>query len=287
MPLNTYQKTCYRWFGRIAEDASTEKLALDLEKAHIDMRVAAYLAYVWVNTVLVGIVTTVIFLSLIFFLGLDFAFSLILLIFAVLVTILSYFIFMKLPGSKAKFRGKQINLHLPYALNFISAMSAAGVTPTEIFKSLSKQKIYGEIREEALWIYRDVELLGRDIISAMKANINRTPSEKFKEFLQGAIVTVQSGGALKPYFMGKADQYTRENRVAQRQMIESLGIMAEAYVSAAVAGILMILVVIPILMIISGQISSQITFMYIFIVIIIPLVHVGFAVVLSSMMTKV
>ena len=287
MALNSYQKMCYRWFGRVAENASTERLGLSLEKAHIDMRAAAYLSYAWVNTILVGIVSTIVFVSLILFLALDIGTSLLFVIMIVLSTVIAYFYFLRMPSFKARARGKQIDLHLPYALNFISAMSAAGVTPTEIFKSLSKQRIYGEIREEALWIYRDVELLGRDIISAIKANINRTPSEKFKEFLQGAVVTVQSGGALKPYFMGKADQYTRENRVAQRQMIESLGIMAEAYVSAAVAGVLMILVVIPILMIISGAVAQQITFMYVFILIIIPLIHIGFSVVLSSMISKV
>jgi hypothetical protein len=106
-------------------------------------------------------------------------------------------------------RKKKIDVNLAYAINFISAMASAGVTPTEIFKSLSKQRIYGEIRDEALWIFRDISILGKDIISAIKANINRTPSEKFKEFLQGAIVTVQSGGALKPYFMAKAEQYSR------------------------------------------------------------------------------
>ena len=287
MPLNSYQKLCYRWFGRIAENASSEKLGLNLEKAHIDMRVAAYLSFVWVTTILVAIITAVVFISLILFLGLDIAISLLFIILIAVVTVVGYYLLMKLPYFKARSRAKKIDLHLPYALNFISAMSAAGVTPTEIFKSLSKQRIYGEIREEALWIYRDVELLGRDIISAMKANINRTPSEKFKEFLQGAVVTVQSGGALKPYFMNKAEQYTRENRVAQKQMLESLGIMAEAYVSSAVAGILMILVVIPILMIISGLVSSQIMFMYLFIVVVIPLIHIGFAVVLSSMISKV
>ena len=287
MPLNAYQKMCYRWFGRIAENSSLDKLGLELERAHIDMRPAAYLAYVWVNTLLTAAVSTVFFFSLIFFLSLDLGVTVLFIIFIVITTVLSYFLFLKLPSFKAKSRGKQIDLHLPFALNFIAAMSAAGVTPTEIFKSLSKQKIYGEIREEALWIYRDVELLGRDIISAIKSNINRTPSEKFKEFLQGAVVTVQSGGALKPYFMGKAEQYTRENRIAQRQMIESLGIMAEAYVSAAVAGVLMILVVIPILMIISGSISQQIAFMYLFILFIIPLIHIGFSVILSSMISKV
>jgi flagellar protein FlaJ len=178
-------------------------------------------------------------------------------------------------------------MHLPYALNFIAAMSSAGITPTEIFKSLSKQKIYGEIREESLWIYRDVGLLGRDIISAMKANIRRTPSEKFKEFLQGAVVTVSSGGALKPYFMSKAEQYTRENRVAQKQLIESLGIMAEAYVTAAVAGVLLIIIILPLLMIMSGAGNSQLPILYVFIFLVVPLIHVGFAYVLSSMSMRV
>jgi len=287
LPLNNYQKMCYRWFGRVAENTSSEKLALDLEKAHINMRVAAYLTFVWVTTLVVGVVTSVVIFSLILFMGINILISTLFIILIPIFTVLGYQLLMKLPNFKAKSRSKEIDLHLPYALNFISAMSAAGVTPTEIFRSLSKQRIYGEIREEALWIYRDVELLGKDIISAIKANIKRTPSNKFKEFLQGAIVTVQSGGALKTYFMGKAEQYTRENRVAQKQMIENLGIMAEAYVSAAVAGVLMILVVIPILMIISGVVSQQIVYMYIFIVVVIPLIHIGFAVILSSMISKV
>jgi flagellar protein FlaJ len=205
----------------------------------------------------------------------------------VLCTLLAYFYLMSYPSQKAKSRARKIDLHLPYALNFISAMSSAGITPTEIFKSLSKQHIYGEIREEALWIYRDVGLLGRDVISAIRSNIHRTPSEKFKEFLQGAIVTVQSGGALKPYFMSKAEQYTRENRVVQKQLIESLGIMAEAYVTAAVAGVLLIIIIIPLMMIISQADVSELNFMYVFVFMIVPMIHIGFAVILSSMSQKV
>jgi flagellar protein FlaJ len=202
-------------------------------------------------------------------------------------TLIAFLYFKTMPASRAKARAKKIDLHLPYALNFISAMSSAGITPTEIFKSLSKQQIYGEIRDEALWIYRDVGLLGRDIISAIKANINRTPSEKFKEFLQGAVVTVQSGGALKPYFMAKAEQYTRENRVAQKQLIESLGIMAESYVTAAVAGVLLIIIIIPLLIIIGGRPVSELMGMYLFALIVVPLIHIGFTVVLTSMSTRV
>jgi flagellar protein FlaJ len=160
-------------------------------------------------------------------------------------------------------------------------MSSAGVTPTEIFKSLSKQDIYGEIKEEASWIYRDVTLMGMDVITSIRSNMEITPSQKFKEFLQGMIVTVTSGGSLKNYFMNKANQYMWENRQEQKQLLESLGIMAESYVTAAVAGILLLLIVIPLMMIISGDFNS--TFLYILIFMVTPLVHIGFAVVIKSM----
>jgi flagellar protein FlaJ len=202
-------------------------------------------------------------------------------------TVLIYFYFLSYPSSKAKMRGKKIDLHLPYALNFISAMSSAGITPSEIFRSLSKQNIYDEIQEESLWIYRDVSLLGKDIISSIKANINRTPSEKFKEFLQGVIVTVQSGGALKAYFMAKADQYARENHIAQKQRIESIGIMAEAYVTAAVAGILLIIIIIPLLMIITNRPVEELMSLYFIVGFALPMIHILFAVSLLNMTQRV
>jgi flagellar protein FlaJ len=287
MPLNNYQKMCYRRFGDIAENAIKEKLKKNLESAHIEMRAEAYLSCAWVNTLLAGAVSTIIYFSLIFLIEMELGMILLLATIPALTTLGAYLYYMYMPAMTAKSRGKKIDMHLPYALNFISAMSSAGITPTEIFKSLSKQDIYGEIRDESLWIYRDVSLLGRDIISAIKANINRTPSVKFKEFLQGAIVTVQSGGGLKPYFMAKADQYMRENRLIQKQLIESLGILAECYVTAAVAGILLILIIIPLMMIISNVVADQLTAFLIVIIPVMFMIHIGFAIVLTIMTQRV
>ena len=287
MSLNSYQKMCYRRFGSVTESVVTDRLKEALERAHIETRAGVYLSCVWFNTILAAIVSVMVCLNLIIFIQLDLGSVLLLSLIPVVFTVLVYFYYIQMPAIRAKARGKKIDMHLPYALNFISALSSAGITPTEIFKSLSKQEVYGEIKEEALWIYRDVSLLGKDIISAIKTGIYRTPSEKFKEFLQGAIVTVQSGGALKPYFMAKTDQYMRENRLAQRQLIENLGIMAECYVSAAVAGVLLIIIIIPLLMIISQSGPEQLSFMYFFSFVVIPSIHVGFAVILSAMSVRV
>jgi len=124
-------------------------------------------------------------------------------------------------------------------------------------------------------------LLGSDVITAIKTNIARTPSLKFKEFLQGMVVTVTSGGSLKMYFMSKAEQYMRENRQAQKQLMETLGIMAESYVTAAVAGILLLLIVIPLMMIISGSFDT--VFLLLLIFILVPIIQFGFAAMIKMM----
>jgi flagellar protein FlaJ len=57
--------------------------------------------------------------------------------------------------------------------------------------------------------------------------------------------------------------------------------MAESYVTAAVAGVLMLLIVIPLMMIISGAWNA--IFLYVLILVVVPLIHVGFAVVIRMM----
>jgi len=270
---------CYGWFGSIAEVKASEKLKKDLQSAHIEIRAAAYLAVTIFNALVIFIALAVFFCLFIFLLlplagvYLTGVMAIFFLLIPAIVGVLIYAVSLILPGSKAKGRGKRIDANLAYALNFISAMASAGVTPTEIFKSLSKQDTYGEIKEEAAGIYRDVAVMGIDIITAIRNNIERTPSKKFKEFLQGLVVTVTSGGSLKTYFISKAEQYLLENR--------SLGIMAESYVTTAVAGILLLLIVIPLMMIISGDWNAM--FLYIMIFGIVPLIHGGFSYIIKAM----
>jgi flagellar protein FlaJ len=253
----------------------------------MEIRAGAYLSYVFLSTIigfLSSMIVMVVFLFILlplFGVGLDTGLVIFFLFIPGFIAVIIYGMLLSLPKSIAKKRKKKIDVNLAYAINFISAMASAGVTPTEIFKSLSKQDIYGEVKEESAWIYRDVGLLGFDILSAIKKNIARTPSQRFKEFLQGMVVTVTSGGSLKTYFMHKADQYLWENRNQQKQLLETLGIMAESYVTAAVAGVLLLLIVIPLMMIITGDWNSM--FLSILILIIVPLIHIGFAVVIRGM----
>lgn len=290
--LSTIQKKAYNWFGLFASKHTNEKLKEELLSAHINVNAEVYMAEAILYSI-ISFLSLTIAISLLSFLFLplfEMSFTPLYLTgiigVSLLGSIVTYVFFIKLPIIKANSRGKKIDVNLSYALNFVAAMSSAGVTPTEIFRSLSQQSIYGEVQEEAAWIYRDATLLGKDIITSIRENMHRTPSEKFKEFLQGLIVTVTSGGSLKSYFSAKAKQFMVGNRQRQKQMIESLGIMAESYVTAAVAGILLLFIVIPLMMIISGD-ASQMMFLYILVFLVVPFIHIGFAVVIRMMSLEV
>ena len=125
---------------------------------------------------------------------------------------------------------------LPFAASYVSAMAAANATPTQTFKSLARNEdIYGEISVDAAWIFHSMEFMGRDLVTTLKEAVDRTPSERFAEFIQGIIGTVTSGGNLKLYFLNRSEYYAQQNRTHVKDVLQQMALFSEAYVVVAVA----------------------------------------------------
>lgn len=140
------------------------------------------------------------------------------------------------PGWVASSRATNMDRQIPYAASYVSAMAAANATPSQTFKSLARNKdIYGEISNEAAWIYHSMEFLGRDLITTLKEAVDRTPSERFAEFVQGIIGTVTAGGNLKLYFLNRSEYYAQQNRIHVKDILQQMALFSEAYVVVAVA----------------------------------------------------
>lgn len=293
MALKPAQRFYYKVFGGFVErHLNSDKYQEPLRKAQIQERPAAFVATQLANALLTffGMFAFVVFTNLLLipilaarnpiFLRVGILLWLAPFLLAGVVWVLG----LSNPQSKAKSRSKDINLRLPYALNYVAAMASAGVIPTEIFQSLSKQKIYGEVAREAAWIYKDIAIHGRDIVTALRRAIDRSPSTKFQEFLQGAITTITSGGDLKEYFQAKAVRYQWENRQDQKAFIDTMGLMAETYVTVAVAGPLFMMVMMAIIAIINGTGVFQIAILT---YLLLPIINAGYVFLLSSMIPEI
>ncbi|MDH7593027.1 MAG: type II secretion system F family protein [Methanomicrobiales archaeon] len=198
---------------------------------------------------------------------------------------ITYAVFLVYPGIKAGERRRNIDATLPYAINYITAMSTAGITPAEIFRLLGESPIYGESAVEARYIAREIDIFGKDLIDALRIVSTITPSLRMKEFLQGAMASISSGANLTEYFRTKASQYSIENRQQQKVFLETLGLIAESYVTALVAGTLFLIILQSIMSMLSGE--SNPIFLYVVIYGIIPLGSVMFVILISSMTPEV
>jgi flagellar protein FlaJ len=284
--LTRYQEFCWRILGGFARmrGKQSPRLEQSLQEAHIRMRAEEYMAYTWMSTILVliamAIVAAVAGGIILGFLGVEASLVLIMTILLVVVPpILTYVILYSQPGSKAKARARDINKRIGPAMSFISAMASADVNVDVIFKELSRQPIYGEIKAEAEWITRDTELLGTDILTAISQAAQRTPSPKFQEFLQGVVTTSTSGGQLKPYFLQKAEQFEKEYKLEMKSQLETLGLMAESFVTVVVAFPLFLVVIMAIMAIVPSGASGggmTITLLYVVVFLMIPLSQFGF-----------
>jgi len=194
---------------------------------------------------------------------------------------ITYAIFLFYPSVEAGNRRRNIDASLPYAINYITSMSTAGITPAEVFRLLGDSPIYGESSVEARYIAREIDIFGRDLIDALRLVSSSTPSKRMKEFLQGAMASIASGGNLTEYFRTKADQYALENRQVQKQFLDLLALISESYVTAMVAGTLFLIILQSIMSVLSGD--NRPLFLYAIIYIMIPLGSAAFVIMISSM----
>ena len=184
-----------------------------------------------------------------------------------------------------KERADRLEKFLPYAASYTAAMAAANATPVNIFRSLAMNgDIYGDIAYDSSMIYRDITLLGMDLITAVKHAVNRAASPWVTEFFQGMVGTLSSGGNLKLYFLNRAEHYMRENRIRLSVFLETLAMFAETYIVVAVAMPLFLIVMLVIMFWVSGA-GSQISegMVYGIVMGLLPMIHLAYSYIVWSM----
>ena len=281
MKSTTYTRFCRRLFSKSFEKLNISETSKNrlLEKADISMAYQEYYSMVLMN-IIIGFIVSFVSTLILYLLVPNNTTALLILIITSLIPIVIGMVYIQLPTSKAKSRGKNIDRHLPYVANFVNTMSAAGISPSEIFGTLAGIELYGEVQKEAKKITTEIELMGIDMITALKNAIVISPSKKFKEFIQGIIGVVQSGSELAPYFERCVDRYMYEDLEERKKNLDSLAIMAESFVVTVVAFPLFLVIIISIMGLTSGGISFD--FLYILALFVLPMAYVGFYVMMKS-----
>ncbi len=164
-------------------------------------------------------------------------------------TVISFYAY---PLYRADVMKRNLDDNMTFATGYLAILAGAGVPPNNMFRSLSKIPQKLAVIYESRIIIRDVELFGTDMITALENASKRTPSEKFKELLEGFIATIHSGGSLMAYLLQRSRQSMRVKRIDLRKFSDTLGMLSEVYVTLLVAGPLIFVVMLAVMAMMGG-----------------------------------
>ncbi len=166
-----------------------------------------------------------------------------------MIAALTYGLIMAYPSMKSDSRKRAINATMPHATAFLYVMQrGGGMTIFEIMKSISKYPhIYGTTSREFGYIIRDIEYFGKDLQDALWDAADRTPSEQFKDLIDGLISVVSSGGDVTLYLKNKTDVYKSNANKEQKHFLETLGLLAEVYITVFVVAPLFLMVILVVM----------------------------------------
>jgi flagellar protein FlaJ len=147
---------------------------------------------------------------------------------------------------------RELEDELPFTTGYMAILTSAGVSPEKIFYSLSNLSAPLAITAEAKDIVRNVNLFGKDIISALEETSKWTPSERFREMLEGFISTIHSGSNSSAYLREKSKQYMQLKKISLKKFSDTLSVLSEFYVAILLTGPLLMVIMLAVMAMLGG-----------------------------------
>ncbi|MEM1563346.1 MAG: type II secretion system F family protein [Candidatus Bathyarchaeia archaeon] len=231
-----------------------EDLSLHLQRAGLKTGFRVYISLTVFSTILIAVATFVAVPCLLVFmfdvpLFPAFLFGLGGSLFAIAFSIVGFYIYPVYRADKFK---RELEDELAFTTGYMSILASAGVPPEKIFYSLSNLPIPLAVSAEAKNVIRDVNLFGLDIISALEQASKRTPSERFREMIEGLISTIHSGSNLAAYLREKSKQHMKLKRMSLRKFSDTLSMLSEFYVAILVTGPLLLIIMLAVMAMMGG-----------------------------------
>ena len=170
-------------------------------------------------------------------------------LFAFSLSIIGFYVY---PLYRADTLKRALEDELPFTSGYMAILTSAGVSPENVFYSLSNLPVPLALSSEAKDVVRDVSLFGSDIISALEKTSKRTPSESFREMVEGLISTIHSGGNLAAYLREKSRQYMKLKRISLKKYSDTLSMLSEFYVALLLTGPLMLVIMLTVMAMLGG-----------------------------------
>ena len=188
------------------------------------------------------------------------------------------------PKHRAATRRRQIEATMPQTVAFMYALSRSGMEFPKIMEILRQHRhVYGASADEVGVAVRHMDLFGRDMITAIQTMGRESPSEQFAEFSENVASVLQSGRSLPEFLEQQYEDFREEAEAQQRELLEFLATLAEAYVTLLVVGPLFLITILVIVAIAAGDTTTMLQVVVYFLL---PVANLGFIVYMTTVLER-
>jgi flagellar protein FlaJ len=184
-----------------------------------------------------------------------------------------------IPYFRANAREREINVLLSDSISFMYALSVGGMNQLEILRSMAQaDDTYGEVSKEFQSIVLETEYFDTDYRTAIRNQALETPSDDLSQFLTDMLSIIDSGGDMTDFLEDQKDKYMRTAKQEQEKLLDTLELFGEMYMTLSLFPLLLIII----LVIMSMMGEAQTNLLYGTVYGLIPLIGVGFLVLVST-----
>jgi flagellar protein FlaJ len=183
------------------------------------------------------------------------------------------------PYLDAGARKREINVLLSDSVSFMYALSVGGLNQLEILEAMAKaDDTYGEVAKEFQSIVLETQYFDTDYRTAVRNQAMQTPSDELSQFLTDMLSIINSGGDMERFLEDQKEKHMRTSKQEQELVLETLELFGEMYMTLSLFPLLLIII----LVIMSMLGEAQDTLLYGTVYGLIPLIGVGFLVMVST-----
>jgi flagellar protein FlaJ len=176
-------------------------------------------------------------------------------------------------------RKREINVLLSDSVSFMYALSVGGLNQLEILEAMAKaDDTYGEVAKEFQSIVLETQYFDTDYRTAVRNQAMQTPSDELGQFLTDMLSIINSGGDMEKFLEDQKEKHMRTSKQEQELVLETLELFGEMYMTLSLFPLLLIII----LVIMSMLGPSKDMLLYGTVYGLIPLIGVGFLVMVST-----
>lgn len=184
------------------------------------------------------------------------------------------------PTLPASSRRREINMALPDVVGFMYSLSVGGMDTLDVFAAVAESEdTYGAAALEFREITNKMENFNMDYQTAVEDVADSTPSDALSKFLIDMLSVINSGGDIAEFFETQKERQMEQRKRNQKDMLDTLELFGEVYISLTILPLLLIVVLILMAMLGNAMISLLLLTVYVGI----PVLNFLYFIAISSM----